>query len=175
MLIVGIVGAAVISGCGAGKSHPEQKSVNASDLPQFDTLWNFDDPAGTEAAFRALLPKAQESGNRGYHAELLSQIARAQGLQLKFADADATLDQANALITPDMKSARVRILLERGRVLNSSGKAPQSLPVFEESLHAAKDAGLEYYAVDAAHMLGIAAKGDESLRWNETAMTLAEA
>ena len=36
------------------------------------------------------------------------------------------------------------------------------------------DAGEDFYAVDAAHMLGIATTGEESLRWNEEAIRLAE-
>ncbi len=38
----------------------------------------------------------------------------------------------------------------------------------------AQEFGLEYYAVDAAHMLGIAAKDTEALKWNEEAIHLAE-
>ena len=144
-------------------------------LPEFDSLWNYDDPAGTEAKFRELLPRAQAAGDSGYLAELLTQIARAQGLQQKFADANATLDQADALIQPEMKTARVRSLLERGRGLNSSKKPEESIRYFKDAMTLAVDAGLEFYAVDAVHMLGIAAKGDESLRWNEEAIRMSEA
>src|SRR5688572_31215152 len=93
----------------------KEESVN-SDLPAFDTFWNFGDPAGTEAKFREVLPQARASGDAGYLAELLTQIARTQGLQQKYVEADATLDEADRLINPDMKAARVRSLLERGRV-----------------------------------------------------------
>jgi len=144
-------------------------------LPAFDSLWNFDDPAGTEAKFRELLPRAQESGNQGYLAELLTQIARTEGLQQKYTDALKTLDQADLLIKPEMQTARVRSRLERGRVFNSSGKPAESVPVFKDALRLAQDAGLEFYAVDAAHMLGIATKDNESLRWNVEAIKLAEA
>ena len=144
-------------------------------LPEFDSLWNYDDPAGTEAKFRELLPGAQAAGDPAYLAELLTQIARAQGLQQKFADANATLDQADTLIKPDQQSARVRSLLERGRVLNSSGKPEESVRYFKDALKLAQDAGLEFYAVDAVHMLGIATKGEESLRWNEEAIRMSEA
>jgi len=145
------------------------------DLPAFDGFWNFEDPAGSEAKFRELLPKAEESGDRGYLAELLTQIARTQGLQQEFSDALTTLDRADALIGPEMKTARVRSLLERGRVFNSSGKPETSLSFFNDALRLAQDAGLEFYAVDAAHMLGIAAKDNESLKWNAEAIKLAEA
>ncbi len=144
-------------------------------LTIFDTLWNYDDPAGTESKFRELFPKAQESGDSSYLAELWTQIARAQGLQQRFADANKSLDQADALIKPDMKTARVRSQLERGRVLNSSGKKEESVPLFKEAFRLAQEAGLEFYAIDAVHMLGIATKAEESLRWNEEAIRLSEA
>jgi len=147
----------------------------ADELPPFDSLWNYDDPSGTEMRFRELLPKARASSDHAYTAELLTQIARAQGLQQKFSEADATLDEVDAMLTPEMKTAKVRSRLERGRVLNSSRKSEASLPVFRDALQLAQESGLEYYAVDAAHMLGIAAKGKESLNWNEEAIRLAEA
>lgn len=150
--------------------------VNASTSePSFDSLWNFDDPAGTEVKFRQLLPEARKSGDAGYEAELLTQIARTQGLQQKLAEAHETLNQVDALLKPDMKRAKARSLLERGRVFNSSGKAADSVPIFKEALRVAQEAGLENYAIDAAHMLGIAAKGKESLEWNNEAIRLAEA
>ena len=56
-------------------------------LPDFDALWDYDQPAKTEAAFRALLPQAEASGDSSYYIELLTQIARTQGLQRDFAAA----------------------------------------------------------------------------------------
>ena len=147
----------------------------SSELPPFDALWNFDDPAGTETRFRELLAKAKESSDPGYAAELLTQIARTQGLQQKFDEAHATLDRVDASLKPDMKTAKVRSLLERGRVFNSSGKAKESIPTFKEALRVAQESGLENYAIDAVHMLGIAEKGQESLNWNLEAIRLAEA
>jgi len=144
-------------------------------LPSFDALWNFDDPAGTETRFRELLAKAKESADPGYAAELQTQIARTQGLQQKFDEAHATLDRVDASLKPDMKTAKVRSLLERGRVFNSSGKAKESIPIFKEALRVAQESGLENYAIDAVHMLGIAEKGRESLNWNLEAIRLAEA
>src|SRR5688572_8678177 len=143
-------------------------------MSEFDSLWNFDDPSGTEARFRELLTAAEQSRDAGYVAQLLSQIARTQGLQRKFVEAHATLDQAESGVTPDLTMARARILLERGRVFNSSGKADASVPIFKEAANVARDAGLELYLVDALHMLGIVTKGDESLRWNEKAIKLSE-
>jgi len=165
----------------AACSQRNPESSNAAETavsPQpteFDSLWNYDDPAGSESKFRELLPKAQESGDSGYRAELLTQIARAQGLQQKFTDANATLDQADALIKPEMKTALVRSRLERGRVLNSSGKQDDSVRFFKDAFEMARETGLEFYAVDAVHMLGIATNAEESLLWNEKAIRMSEA
>jgi tetratricopeptide (TPR) repeat protein len=148
-------------------------SANSA-LHDFDDWWNFADPAGTELKFREALARVQAHASETYIAELLTQIARAEGLQMKFEEATSTLDQANARITSSMRTAKVRSLLEGGRVLNSSGKPDKASPVFEEALQLARSSGLDFYAVDAAHMLGIVTKGDESLRWNEEAMRLAE-
>jgi len=81
----------------------------------------------------------------------------------------------DASLKPDMKIAKVRSLLERGRVFNSSGRAKESIPIFKEALRVAQESGLENYAIDAVHMLGIAEKGEESLNWNLEAIRLAEA
>jgi len=150
-----------------------QRAAGAT--PALDDLWNYDDPAGTESKLRELAPKAKESGAAEYYAELLTQLARAQGLQQKFNEALSTLDQADALITDGMTTPRVRGLLERGRVLNSSGRTEESVSFFKKAMRIAEEAGLEFYAVDAAHMLGIVTKDEESLRWNEHSMKLAEA
>src|SRR5262245_41324177 len=118
-----LLGLFMLAACG---KEPSVSVHVASELPAFDTFWNIDDPAGTEAKFRDLLQKARQSGNQSYTAELMTQVARAQGLQQKFEEARATLDEVDALLKPEMKTARVRSVLERGRVLNSSGKREES-------------------------------------------------
>ena len=70
---------------------------------------------------------------------------------------------------------RVRYLLERGRTFNSSGAPQRAVPLFAEALREAERDKDEYYAVDAAHMLGIAAPAAERLGWNLKALSLAEA
>jgi tetratricopeptide (TPR) repeat protein len=149
----------------------EPRSPDA-ELPAIDSLWNFEDAAGSEVRFRALLPRAQDDAP--YRAELLTQIARSQGLQQRFDEARATLDEADALIKPDMLRARVRSRLERGRVHNSSGDAAGAVPIFEDALRLAQQGELEYLAVDAAHMLGIASPPERAIDWNERAVQLAE-
>ncbi len=64
---------------------------------------------------------------------------------------------------------RVRMLLERGRLLNSSGARADSIPVFVDALAAAEADGDDYLAADAAHMLAIV-DGDSSPIWTERAL-----
>jgi tetratricopeptide (TPR) repeat protein len=146
----------------------------AEALPAFDKLWDFSNPAKTEAAFRELLPKAKASGNAGYLVELMTQIARTQGLQRKFDEAHKTLDVAQGLLTDDLKRARVRYLLERGRVFNSSKEPEKAKPLFLEAWEVGTKAGEERLAVDAAHMMGIVESPEKSLEWNLKAIEYCE-
>ena len=57
-------------------------------------MWDYNDPAGTGKKFLELLPDAKASGDRSYLAQLLTQIARTRGLQMKFDEAHKTLDEA---------------------------------------------------------------------------------
>src|SRR6476620_5451009 len=118
------------------------------ELPDFDTLWDYDKPAETEQQFRALLPLAEQSDDRSYHIQLLTQIARAEGLQRKFAEAHATLDSAQARLSTDLIQAQVRYLLERGRVFNSSGQAERAKPIFLEAWELARAQQEDFYAID---------------------------
>lgn len=140
----------------------------------FDTLWNYNDPAGTEQKFRALLPQAEAGDDRSYHAQLLTQIARTLGLQRRFDEAHQVLDTVDPLLTADLETARIRFLLERGRTFNSSKHPERAYPLFLEAWERAKAAKEDFYAVDAAHMLGIVEKDQESLDWNLQAIAYAE-
>ncbi len=146
-----------------------------SNVPDLHGLWDYNDPAGAESRFRAGLAKAEASDDRGYHAELLTQIARAQGLQRQFNEAHRTLDEAEEIIDGDMHRARVRLLLERGRTFNSSGGAGKAKLLFVEAWALATREHFDRLAVDAAHMLGIIESGDSALCWSQQALDLANA
>ncbi|MBA3871788.1 MAG: tetratricopeptide repeat protein [Anaerolineae bacterium] len=144
-------------------------------LLDFDSLWNYDDPAATETQFRQLLSAAESKQDLSYKVQLLTQIARSQGLQCQFDAAHQTLDQAEQLLTDDLQTARVRYLLERGRVFNSSGNPDQARPLFQQAWELGQAAHEDFYAVDAAHMLAIVAPPDQQMDWNLKALALAEA
>jgi tetratricopeptide (TPR) repeat protein len=145
--------------------------------PDFDTLWDYQRPEETEAAFRALLAEAERGPDRSYHLQLRTQIARAQGLQRRFDAAHETLDVVAAQLGDAALVARLRYLLERGRVFNSSGAADSARPFFQQAWDLSRAAPPEvtFYAVDAAHMLAIVAGSPaEGITWNEAALERAE-
>jgi tetratricopeptide (TPR) repeat protein len=143
-------------------------------LPAIDSLWNYGDPAASEASFRQVLPDARRRGSPDYQIQLLTQIARAQGLQRHFVEAHATLDEAEALLTAETPVGRIRCLLERGRIHNSAGEPEKAGPPFEQVWDLARAEGQDFYAVDAAHMLGICNQGEVAVEWQLRAMRLAE-
>jgi tetratricopeptide (TPR) repeat protein len=149
--------------------------AKAEDLPDLGSLWDFSDPAATEARFREVLPKAEAAGDAEYLARLLTQVARAQGLQQKFADAHVTLDRAEAALPKDRPAVRVLCLLERGRVHNSSQEPEKAKPLFRSAFDLASEAKADALAVDAAHMLAIVETGQASDEWNEKALATADA
>jgi len=144
-------------------------------LPDFDLRFDYDRPEASEAEFRRLLPAARASGNLDYLVQLLTQIARAQGLQMKFDEAGRTLDEAEGALTGETRVAQVRLLLERGRVLNSSKLREESKPYFREAWELARLAKADAFAVDAAHMLGIVETAEVSADWHLKSIALAEA
>jgi tetratricopeptide (TPR) repeat protein len=134
--------------------------------------WDFDDLDGSQQRFRALLEEEQTDDGR---AEILTQLARVEGLRDRFDEGDALLDEAEALAgtTPVV---RARIDLERGRLRRSGGEPEAALPLFEAAFETALAIPHEFLAVDAAHMVAIAAPELETrLAWSNRGIDLARA
>ena len=125
-------------------------------------MWDFDDLDASEGRFRAQLE--QETTDAG-RAEVLTQLARLEGLRDRFELCDSLLDEAQAL-----GGADARVLLERGRRERSSGRPGAGLAQFEAAFEQARKSGEDVLAVDAAHMLAIV--GD-SERWTARAVEIA--
>ena len=140
----------------------------------FDKLWNYEDPAATEAKFRELLPAAEKGKDKAYYIELLTQLARTQSLQRKFTEAHEILDKAMKLITAEHIVPRIRFMLERGRTYNSSKEYEKARELFHAAYTQAEKYGEDNLAIDAVHMLGIVDKGEDSLKWNNLAIEMAE-
>lgn len=148
-----------------------QKNNN---LPDFDKLWDYSNPAETGKKFRGLLPQAEKSKDTGYLIELMTQIARTEGLQMKFDEAHQILDKTMKMIKSEHIRPRIRYMLERGRAYNSSKIYEKAAELFLAAYRQAVKYNEDNYAIDAAHMMGIVEKGDESLKWNEAAINIAE-
>ena len=125
-------------------------------------LWDFGDPAGSEERFRALASASGEPGAT----RARTQVARALGLQGRYAEGHAVLD---ALDHSDAE-ARVRIALERGRLLRSAGDPGAARPHLEEAARLALGAGLEELEVDALHMVALVLAPADRLTAHQVAL-----
>jgi tetratricopeptide (TPR) repeat protein len=126
--------------------------------------WDFEDPAGSEQRFRDAASAATGDDEQ----VLLTQAARALGLQERYAEGHAQLDT----LTSTAPEVRIRIALERGRLLRSSGDDGARV-WFEEAAGIAAGAGLEALRVDALHMVALVADPTERLAINEEALAIA--
>jgi tetratricopeptide (TPR) repeat protein len=147
---------------------------SSPDRARLDALWDFRDPAASERRFREFLRQSKPPIVPAVRIEALTQLARAQTLRRRFAGAGRTLERARSLLPAGDPRARVRYWLEYGRLLNSSGHPRSARGPFEAAWSAARRAGEDGLAVDAAHMVAIAATGDDCRRWNLRALALAE-
>ncbi|HEX5335981.1 MAG TPA: tetratricopeptide repeat protein [Propionicimonas sp.] len=135
-------------------------------------LWDFDDAAGSEQRFRAAAADATGTDRL----VLLTQIARALGLQDRFAEGHDTLDhvlaearttaEPHAVAEPDEAPTveaelSTRVALERGRLFRSEGRPDEARPCFEEAVTGARRAGLDALLVDALHMVALVVPAEE--------------
>jgi tetratricopeptide (TPR) repeat protein len=116
-----------------------------------DELWDFGDPAGSER--RLVAEAASRPHTDAERAELLTQQARALGLQERFAAGQALLESLGQSADA---AVRTRVKLEAGRLLNSAGHAEEAVTEFEDAAALARSGGLLFLEIDALHMLAIA-------------------
>lgn len=137
------------------------------DQELLDELWDFGDAEESAARFAAAAQDASFPTDE--RAELVTQQARALGLQERYDDARGLLDSIASLANA---AVRTRVALERGRLRNSAGAASDAVADFEDAAGLAHDAGLEFLELDALHMLAIADRG-RSEEWAECGIRLA--
>lgn len=134
------------------------------------SLWNFDDPAASEALFRRLLADAQGDDALS----LRTQVARTHSLRRQFAEAHAELDAMLPALAAAGAEPQVRHLLERGRTLRSAGERQQARPLFAQAVDRARAARLDELMVDAMHMLAaVEPETADQLAWNDRALAAA--
>jgi tetratricopeptide (TPR) repeat protein len=134
-------------------------------------LWDFDDLDGSESRLRTQLEHEADDTGR---AEVLTQLARVEGLRGRFDEGERLVAEAEALAGTNVL-VRARVDLERGRLLRSGRDAAAALPLFEAAFASALEAGEKFIAVDAAHMAALAAGDDGVVAWTRRGIELAEA
>jgi len=130
-------------------------------------MWDFDDPAASLVRFR----EAAAAAGGDERQVLLTQVARALGLQEQYAEGHATLDE----LTSQHPEVRARVALERGRLHRSAGNSGEARPLFEQAADIATGAGLDAVRVDALHMVALVAEPADRLGLNEAALAVARA
>lgn len=141
-----------------------------------NAMWNYDDPAASEARFRDL----KKSADPDDAAILETQIARTYGLRSRFDEARDILSNLKPQLTQLGAEARVRYHLEYGRTLISPvhKKAQKTDEARTAARNAyltayelAKQNKLDYLAVDALHMLPfVDTDVESSLKWTRLAL-----
>ncbi|MDO9576389.1 MAG: tetratricopeptide repeat protein [Candidatus Cloacimonadales bacterium] len=158
------------TGCG--------KDSGINPLPNFDAMWDYSQPDSTEMRFKEILPLITQTNefkvDEQYKAELLTQIARAQGMQGKFDEAAINLQQAENLIKENMPVAQIRYYLEKGRLLNAMGEKENAAKTFLKAYEYGLENKLDLYTIDAVHMLGIVEPPEKQIEWNLIAFYLVE-
>jgi tetratricopeptide (TPR) repeat protein len=131
-------------------------------------LWDFDDLQATESRLREQLEREETDAGR---AEVVTQLARVRSLQDDLDGCEQLLQEAEALADDGL--VRVRVDLERGRKLRSSGDGTSAAPLFESAFMRARELGEFFLAGDAAHMVAISEER-KMVEWTERGLALAE-
>ncbi len=144
-----------------------------------DALWDFGDPAASEARFNAAL-----TGATGDDAlVLLTQLARTWGLRREPGRARDTLVPVAAALAFAGPEPVARYWLELGRtwistVTAPAERTPQALAAardaYQRAVEVARAGGLDALAIDAIHMLAIVDTDPEAqLAWNAVGLEIA--
>lgn len=134
-------------------------------------FWDFDDLDATERRLRRQLALEDTDEGRG---EVLTQLARIDGLRSEFGAGERLIEEAE-LLAGGSATARARVDLERGRLRRSSGDVETALPLFESAFSISLEACEYFIAADAAHMAALAAPDHDSfVAWTKRGIELAE-
>jgi tetratricopeptide (TPR) repeat protein len=142
-------------------------TVDAAIDEAIDEAWDFEDAPGSEVRLRALLLHSSAADAL----VVRTQVARALGIQQRYDEALAVLDDVVA--AGPAIGTRVRERLERGRVLRSADEPGGAAPLFVEAAELAGDL-LPGLRIDALHMIALLA-GSPAEQVALTEVALAEA
>ena len=135
-------------------------------FPDIDGFWQPEDFPATEREIRSKSPVT---------VELLSQLARVQGLQGELPAARETLELARQMMTERAEPrARLRWLLEQGRIHCLAMSPTKANEFFVQAWNLANEAGESFFAIDAALMLSTIRPPKSQNEWLQKALSLAE-
>lgn len=171
-----LIGARGVPALLAQRGYRVERIALEAPMPDILALWDFDDPAASEARFRAVLGDAAMPPTHDAALSLRTQIARTLGLRRRFDEAHRELDAVDAALPGAGPEPRVRTLLERGRTWRSAREPAKARPLFLQAEQLARSAKLEYLHVDALHMVALVeADPQAQLEANQRALAVARA
>lgn len=143
--------------------------------PSFDYIWQaLEDPADIEAALQSTYDDNHDQLTRSFLAQLLTQIARARGMQDKLREAQAALDKAKWESSD--KVAVIRMEVETARLRRVQGKDVEATTLLKKVYETAEGAPLDYFKADAAHILYLVEpdKGPKDAKtWEDAVLKIA--
>ncbi|GAB3271819.1 tetratricopeptide repeat protein [Arthrobacter pigmenti] len=136
-----------------------------------DILWDFADAPGSEQRLRQALLSGQY--DEVEQAELATQVARSMALQGMFDEAKEVLTEVSDSPASQDPVVWARVLLERGRILSSTGHKALAVSMLERAANQAAEHGLLFLGIDAVYMLAVADTGHTE-SWTLKALAMAE-
>lgn len=145
-----------------------------------DALWDFRDPAASEARFQAALAGASPSDTL----ILKTQIARAFSLRSEFAEAEALLreieesaeksNSAEVLCRFHLESGRVLVSATRPASSDDAERTKQARRHYQNAFQIADASELDALAVDAIHMMAfVDPEPAEQVKWAKLGLAIA--
>lgn len=138
----------------------------------FEDAFDYDHPVESEMRLKAFAAQAEAAGDKVTEAEILTQVARSEGLEKKFAEAHANLDRAIALGIHNGR-ASIRISIERGRLYRLAGYTGKAAVYFRDAFEKAKATHQDYLMLDSVHMIALNEPFDTSRNWVQRGLKMA--
>lgn len=145
-------------------------------FPDVDGFWRLGHWTESEARIRSRLSPNWMTEKTAENVELLSQLARAQGLQGSLPQAKATLESARQILAElkDEPRAKLRYLLEHGRLLCLGMNPAKAHDSFVQAWTLANETKHTFFAIDAALMLSAVRPPKFQNEWLQNALSLAQ-
>lgn len=167
---------------GACRSTAEDTFVNASNragakasFQEAGGLVSARDFAGAQLIYARAAEEAKAGGDTALEAESCAQVARMHSQLKDPVGGTPWLARAERLTTREMPEAWGRLLIVQGVYAREAGDRTRAVQIFEECYEYCMAHELHHRAVDAAHMVAIAADKQTREVWAKKGIAAAEA